>query len=330
MPTAKRSAALPTAVIGLDLGGSKLAAALFGADGNPLVKRSLSLERRKGHAVGELVLSQARRLLQTAEERRLAVRAVGVCVPGIVAPKSGRVWAPNIPEWDDYPLKAELKTAVSAQAIKVAIDSDRAASILGEVWQGAARECRDAIFLAIGTGIGAGILSEGRVVRGANGIAGAIGWLALDRPFCPEYVECGCFETHASGHGIARCARAAVSEQKEYRGPLREASPLTAHDVFAAYETGDKIAAEVLRQAIQFWGMASANLISLFNPQMLVFGGGVFGPAAQFLESIAAEARRWAQPVAIERVEFVTSQLGADAALYGAAYLALRSLRIGR
>jgi glucokinase len=313
------------AVIGLDLGGTKLASALFNADGEPLVKRSLPLERRAGHAVGELVASQVRRLLETATKRNLAVRAVGVCVPGIARPQTGRVWAPNIPGWDDYPLKAEIKAAVSDQAVKIAVDSDRAASILGEAWQGAARECRNAIFLAVGTGIGAGILVEGRVLHGAEGIAGAIGWLALDRPFQPEYTSCGCFESHASGEGIAKVAIQVLARRKGYRGTLQAASPITAHDVFAAYEQDDEVAKEVLAQAIEFWGMASANLISLFNPEKIVFGGGVFGPATQFLNAIGAEARRWAQPVAMERVTFESSQLGGDAALYGAAYLALRA-----
>lgn len=328
MPSAKRSATQPQAVIGLDLGGTKLAAALFDADGRAIVKRSLPLEKREGHAVGELIVSQVRRLLQTGEQRNLAVRAVGICVPGIVQPKTGRVWAPNIPGWEDYPLKAEIKAAVSAQAVKVAIDSDRSASILGEAWQGAARECRNAIFLAVGTGIGAGILMDGRVLNGAHGIAGAIGWMALDRPFRADYIACGCFESHASGEGIASVAREAVARRRGYSGPLRTKSALTAHDVFAAYETGDDIAKEVLTEAIELWGMASANLISLFNPERIVFGGGVFGPATQFIEAIETEARRWAQPVAMKQVTFCASQLEGDAALHGAAYLALRATRV--
>ena len=263
MPSAKRSATQQQAVIGLDLGGTKLAAALFDAEGRAIVKRSLPLKKRQGYAVGELLTSQVRRLLQTGEQRKLAIRAVGICVPGIVAPKTGRVWAPNIPGWDDYPLKAEIKAAVSDQAVKVAIDSDRSASILGEAWQGAARDCRNAIFLAVGTGIGAGILVDGRVLHGAHGIAGAIGWLALDRPFRTENTACGCFESHASGEGIAAVAREVVTKQHDYKGPLRMTQPLTAHDVFSAYGQGDVIAKEVLARAIQLWGMASANLISL-------------------------------------------------------------------
>ncbi|HEX4413354.1 MAG TPA: ROK family protein [Lacipirellulaceae bacterium] len=325
MPTAKRSRQLPQAVIGLDLGGTKLAAALFDTAGQPLIRRGLPLKQREGHAVGELVVSQIRRLLQTAEQRKLSVCAVGVCVPGIVRPQSGRVWAPNIPGWDDYPLKAEIKAAVSNQAVKIAIESDRTASILGEAWQGAARDCRNAVLMAVGTGIGAGILIDGRVLRGAHGIAGAVGWMALDRPFRPEYVERGCFESHASGHGIANMAHEAVERRQQFSGRLQNASTITAQDVFAAYETGDESATDVLQNAIAFWGMASANLISLFNPERLIFGGGVFGPATRFLDAIATEARRWAQPVAFEQVTFAASQLDDEAALYGAVYLALRA-----
>jgi glucokinase len=236
------------------------------------------------------------------------------------------VWAPNIPGWDDYPLKAEIKAAISDQSVRIAIESDRSASILGEVWQGAARDCRNAIFLAVGTGIGAGILADGRVIDGAQGIAGAIGWMALGRPFRPEYVASGCFESHASGEGIANMAREAASRRQHFGELQRDAAELTAHDVFAAYAAGDEVAQEVVAQAIEYWGMASANLISLLNPELLVFGGGVFGPATQFLDAIAAEARRWAQPIAFTRVKFVASQLGGDAALYGAAHLALRTV----
>ena len=330
MPKVKRPATGNEAVIGLDLGGTKLASALFDADGQVILKRQLPLERRAGHAVGELVVSQVRRLLETAAQRKLAVRAVGVCVPGIVQPGSGRVWAPNIPGWDDYPLKAEIKAAVSKQAVRIAIESDRAASILGEVWQGAAKDCRDAIFLAVGTGIGAGILVDGRVLQGAHGVGGAIGWMALDRPYRAEYASCGCFESHASGEGIAKVARSLIECRPNYYGPLRGEEPVTAQAVFAAYEAGDEIAKEVLAEAVGFWGMASANLISLFNPERIVFGGGVFGPATQFLSAIAAEAERWAQPVAFKQVEFVASRLEGDAALYGAGYLALRASQLAK
>jgi glucokinase len=306
----------PSAIIALDLGGTKLASAFFTADDpKPRGARSTPIARGGGDAVGTLIVREVRRLRTLASRRGVDVHAVGVSVPGIVNARTGDVWAPNIPGWDNFPLRRLLREA--EPELSVVVDSDRSASIVGEAWQGAARGCRDAVFLAVGTGIGAGILAGGRVLRGAHGIAGAIGWLALDRPFRPEYVSCGCFEHHASGEGLAKVAKS-----------LGAKGAVTARDVFAAYARGDAVAKKVLRQAVEFWGLAAANLVSVFNPEKVIFGGGVFGPAAQFLDAIAAEARRWAQPVSMRRVTFEASQLGPKAALYGAAYLALR--RVGK
>jgi glucokinase len=316
------------AVIALDLGGTKLASALFSADGRGFEKRRVELKSHAGDAVGQLIVKQIERLQEAAAKRDVEVAAIAICVPGIADPESGRVWAPNLPGWTDYPLRSEIRRALVNNDIKVVVESDRAASILGETWLGAARGCRHAVFLAIGTGIGAGILVDGHVLHGAHNIAGAVGWLALDRPFKQKYIDRGYFETYASGDGIARTAIELLSRQRGYRGSLRTKSPLTAHDVFAAYEERDEIAKEVLSQAVECWGMASANLISLFNPEVIVFGGGVFGPAIPFIDAIAEEARRWAQPIAVQRVKFEPSQLGGDAALAGTAYLALRAARL--
>lgn len=306
----------------LDLGGTKLASALVVGDGPPLEQQIAPLAGRGGAAAGQLVIDQVRRLAAAAGQRGLQLHGIGVCVPGIVAASTGRVWAPNIPGWTDYLLRDEIVAVVADAEINVAVGSDRAASILGEAWRGAARGCRHAVFLAVGTGIGAGILCDGRVIDGAHGIAGAIGWWALDRPFRPEYKDRGCFESHASGDGLAKQARAALARRPDYVGPLRAAGEPTAHDLFAAFESGDEIAKEVLGAAIELWGMAAANLVSLLNPEMVIFGGGVFGPATRFLDAVYAEAQRWGQPIAMERVKFAASQLGDQAALFGAAYLA--------
>jgi glucokinase len=205
----------------------------------------------------------------------------------------------------------------------VTIDSDRAAYILGETWRGAARGARDAVFLAVGTGIGAGILSGGKLIRGYGDVAGAIGWLALDRPFLPRYVQHGCFEDQASGPGLVRVARDLIGADASYSGELRGIADLDAGNIFAAHERGDALASKVIDNAIELWGMAAANLVSLFNPEMIVFGGGVFGPAVKFLDRIYDEAKRWAQPIAIGQVRFVASELGSDAGLFGAGRLAM-------
>jgi glucokinase len=315
-------------VIGLDLGGTKLAAAILADDGAILHCAHCALESRGGDDVGRLITDQLAALLAYARAGDLPIRAIGASVPGIYHHEPGTVWAPNIGGWACYPLRTLLEAQAGAGVV-VAIDSDRACSILGEVARGAARGCAHAIFLAVGTGIGAGILVAGEVLRGAHDIAGATGWMALDREYRPEYEACGCFEAHASGAGIAHQVRRRLAESPDYNGPLRRIDParLAAHDVFAAFDQGDVLAQAVIADAIALWGMAVANLVSLFNPEVVVFGGGLFGPAAPLLDRIVAEARRWAQPISIRRVAIRVTALGPEACLYGTGQLALNALR---
>jgi glucokinase len=311
-------------VIAIDLGGTKIAAALVSDAGEIRSRGHALLGGRGGGDVAAAIVELAREIFDEHPAHETPIAAVGVAVPGIYRAERGTVWAPNIPGWDDYPLREELCRALGGDTA-VVIDSDRAAYILGEAWNGAARGARDAIFLAVGTGIGAGILVDGRVLRGHADIAGAIGWLALDRPFRDAYVGCGCFEYHASGPGLTSVTRAMLEATPDYAGELRllAANELTTARLFAAYDRGDQVATRVLHDAIEFWGMASANLVSLFNPETIVFGGGVFGPAVRFLERIRIEAARWAQPISMGQVRFVASTLGGDAGLLGAARLAM-------
>jgi glucokinase len=313
------------AVIGLDLGATKLAGAVFNDEGEILFKDTLRLEKRNGKEVGELIKLMLKNLLN----KEIEITAIGACVPGISYSKTGRVWAPNIPGWDNYPLMAEIKSVIHNDKIKVNIDSDRSCYILGEVWRGAAKGCRHAIFLAVGTGIGAGILIDGKALRGSNDIAGAVGWLALDKPYDEKYKSCGCFEYHASGQGLVKVAQEFLSRVKGYKGKLKEikSTDLNTRNIFDAYKEKDPVAEKVIDQAIEFWGMTVANLVSLFNPEIIIFGGGVFGPALPLLDDIMNEAQKWGQPISINQVKLEGSKLGGDAGLYGAGYLALQSLR---
>ncbi|HVE61178.1 MAG TPA: ROK family protein [Chitinophagaceae bacterium] len=308
-------------LLGIDLGGTKLAAGVFNESGKILSKEIVPLEGRKGKDVGELITEAITKHLKAS-----SIESIGVCVPGISRIKSGTVWAPNIPGWDDYPLMDEIKQATAN--VSVTIDSDRACYILGEHWQGAAKQINDAIFLAVGTGIGAGILVNGKVLRGAHDIAGAVGWMALNRPFKNKYTACGCFEYHASGEGIAKMAREILHGQKDYSGELKKINPenITASNIFSAFEKNDLVAVLVIQQCIECWGMAVANLVSIFNPEKIIFGGGIFGPAVKFIDAIGEEAAKWAQPISITQVSLEPSALGGDAGMYGAGFLALQNL----
>ena len=319
-------------VIGIDLGGTKLAGAVFDQDGQILARDTAAIDGRAGHDVATLLLERLQELRQCMAASD-APTAVGVSVPGIYRAQRGTVWAPNIAGWDDFPLRDVLRDAVGRD-MDVVIDSDRAAYILGETWRGAARGARDAIFLAVGTGIGAGILVNGAILRGSGDVAGAIGWLALERPFHPKWKACGCFEHQASGPGLVRVARALLdgadrTEEGDgrdtYDGELRRVLPdnLTTAAIFSAHARGDTLATRVVDNAVELWGMAAANLVSLFNPETIIFGGGVFGPAAKFIDRIRDEAERWAQPIAVRQVRFVCTTLNGDAGLYGAGRLTM-------
>lgn len=300
------------AVIGIDLGGTKVAAAIFHADGKMLLKETKLLDGATGEKVADLIVEVVNSLIE--QKNDVHIDAVGICIPGIVYSKKDTVWAPNIPGWDNFPLKAHLEKGLGREDIKIFIESDRTCYILGEVWKGAAKGCTDAIYLAVGTGIGAGILLDGRIIHGSNDIVGATGWMALENPYTHEWDQCGCFETYASGNGIGYQAK------KLYRDNTK-----SSYDVFAGYGK-DPIATEILDKAIQMWGMGAANLVSLFNPEKVIFGGGIFGPAVQFIPRIYKEACKWGQPISMKEVKFCASAIDGEAALLGATALALRAI----
>ena len=313
------------AVIGVDLGGTKVAAALYDQSGKMYSKEVKLLNGAEGDAVGQLVVEVINTLILRSQD--ITVDAIGICVPGIVYSKKETVWAPNIPGWDNYPLKKCIQDGLNRPDLTVCVESDRTCYILGEVWKGAARGCDNAIYLAVGTGIGAGILLDGNIIHGANDIVGATGWMALQYPYTEEYIPCGCFEYYASGNGIATQAHRELRCARNYTGKLSEKpiEQITSHDVFAAYAEGEPIATKVLDKAIEMWGMGTANLVSLFNPEKIIFGGGVFFFFVQFITRIYNEACKWGQPISMQDVKFCASEVQGEAALLGATYLAIRA-----
>ena len=292
-------------VIALDLGGTKLATALFSDDGEILITETILLEKRKGKEVGSLIIQQANLLLQKAKKINIHVSALGICIPGIAYKKTGKVWVPNIQGWEDYPLLEELQNGIENKDIQIKIESDRACYILAEAWKGNGQGYHDIIFLSVGTGIGAGILINREVFHGANDISGAIGWMALSKPFDDKFIPCGCFEYNASGEGLVKVAKQLIVEKKFRESTLnsKDSNHITAKDIFEAYDANDQLAIAVINNAIEYWGMAVANLVSLFNPEKIIFGGGVFGPALKFLDAIYEEAKKWAQPISIQLVK---------------------------
>ncbi|MBO5268400.1 MAG: ROK family protein [Muribaculaceae bacterium] len=312
------------AVIALDIGGTKVEGAVVAPDGSIMVSLRTLHGDRVGLAVGEEAAEMVGSLLVQAKALDVDITAVGVCVPGIVNREAGSVWAPNIPGWECFPLR-DVLLRVLPHDVPVFIDSDRSCCIYGETWLGAAAGVQNAVFVAVGTGIGLGIKIDGHVLHGFGDIVGAGGWLALKPPYHNKYDACGCLEYYASGNGIGARARDLLAQG--HTGCMlpgaKSVDEITSHDVFAAYDADDDVARAVLHRAVELWGMLAANLVSLLNPEVIVWGGGVFGPATRFIDDIRTEAAKWAQPVAMEQVRLIASRTTHNAILSGAAYIAL-------
>lgn len=282
-----------THVLAVDLGGTKTAVALVDEQGRMTDRRSLPAAHSLEASVAQI---------REAFDERAA--AVGVIVPGIYAPATGRAWCPNLWGPDEVPL---LRAMEDRFPVPVFVDSDRSGHVLGESWLGAARGLRHVVFVAIGTGIGIGILSDGAVVRGVSGIAGAAGWFALDPEWKEPYRRVGCWEAEAAGPAVARLAGLP-----------------DARAVAAAARAGDAATRRVLDRAALYTAMGIANLISLLNPEAVVLGGGLMAGAGDLLlDRIRAEVTRWAQPIAASQCRIELTQLGESAGLLGAARLAL-------
>ncbi|HEX2867732.1 MAG TPA: ROK family protein [Ignavibacteriales bacterium] len=314
------------AVIAINLLSTGLTSAALGNSGKVLFKESFSIEGLKGAEVSRLIKNQISKILNLYKNKPIQIKSAGISVPGIYNSKTGCVWAPNIEGWEDYPLKQDMKFFLIEHGVNVKIANTRTCYILGEMWLGAAQKSKNAIYLSIGKGIGAGILVDGNVLHGFNDGVGAAGWLTVNDSFVPEYKLRGSLEFLASASGILHSVKTMLEKKKDFQGVLAQKDPeeITLNDIFEAYRMKDPVAQKVLRQCRKYWGMATANLISLFNPEIIIFGGSLFGPAQQFLDEIKEETSRWAQPLFMKQVKIVGSQLGSNAGLIGAGHLAMK------
>jgi glucokinase len=280
-------------VLAVDLGGTKTATAVVDESGGTTDKHKFPANHSLEGAVSVIAGIAA---------AAGGIDQVGVIIPGIYDPRKGTAWAPNLWGWDAVPLREALEAKL---AVPVVISSDRSGYVLGEQWLGTARGVEDLVFVAVGTGIGVGILSGGRLIEGAHGIAGAAGWMAVDRAWKQEYAKTGCWETEAAGPAVAKRAGMASAEEV-----VREARAGNQHALTALRETASYLAAGI------------ANLISLLDPDMVVLGGGLMQAADLFIDRLRDEVPKWAQPVTAKLTKIEVTTLGEDAGLLGAARLA--------
>ncbi|MGD8537517.1 MAG: ROK family protein [Candidatus Aminicenantes bacterium] len=308
--------------IGMDVGGTKISAALFTPEGKISSRIKNPIDTSHPEKINSQIVNIVKDLESVVKKSAGDIKAIGIAIPGIVYNASGKVWAPNIPGWDHYPLRDNLQRELT---LPLVLDSDRSAYVLGEQWCGNAKGLKDVVFLAVGTGIGAGIIVDGVLCRGSEDIAGAVGWFALDPIFREEYAEMGCFEAEASGNSVARKAIQLIREGEPssisdlVKGNLDD---ITAETVAEAARRNDVLAKKVIDSTIKYLSMGIANIVSILNPRMIVLGGGLFQAGDLFLDPIRTEFRRWAQPIAAKNVKIELSSLGEDAGLYGAGKLA--------
>jgi glucokinase-like ROK family protein len=275
-------------------------------------------------------LELLRRLLAAEGALPSDLRGVGVGVPGPVDHAEGRVVSPPImPGWNGFPVRATLAELVGCP---VFVDNDVNLMAIGEHAVGAARGVDNFVFVKIGTGIGAGIVANGDVMRGADGCAGDLGHVSVDakgrRCTCGNH---GCLEVEAAGPAIAReGVRAATAGAAPLLAAVLERQGyLEARDVGEAAARGDLGALAVLREAAGKIGLTLASVVSLLNPSLIVLGGGVSRIGDAFLAEIRTAIYRRSLPLATRNLPIVTSDLGADAGVIGASVLAARGLLTG-
>ena len=309
-------------VIGLDAGGTKLLAAVVDEGGEVLHRaiRTWPVEAQR-----EDVLLRFVTAVQEAQREAGPVDAIGVGLPATMDIESGTPMGSRHLPIAGFAFRDWLAGETS---LPVHVDNDAALAMLAEHREGAARGTREAIMLTIGTGIGGGIISGGRLLRGASGSAGEPGHMTIDAdgPPCPG--DCpgrGCLEAYVSGPALARMGYeyAAMAPDYNLGRMLAEKGELTAADVVHAARAGDPGAHEGLQRMGEKLGAGIAGLLNLLDPEVVVIGGGFGSDAGErLLEPAARVARERALEPAASRVRIVPAELGEDAGVLGAAMLA--------
>lgn len=295
-------------VLGIDLGGTKMYGALSDLGGTVLDEVIIGQHGTSGEESYDRLVTLIDRLLASPKALGRKVRGIGVGVPGITLHHQGIVkWAYTL-QWQDFPLKARLSDRYE---LPITIDNDVNLAALGELWFGAGQNAQNMILIAIGTGIGAGIIIDGALYRGSTEASGEIGSMVPGREFLGrDFRDFGALESVASGTGIAERAR----EMLKAQGAKLYPDGVTAEEVFDAARLGQAWAWSVIEETVDFLAMAIANLTVMFDPEVIILGGGVSRSADMLIEPISRRING-AVP-ALPRL--VTSRLGLRAAAMGA------------
>jgi glucokinase-like ROK family protein len=311
-------------VIGIDMGATHLTVALADFSARILDEIEIPFDITQGPrpclAQAEALMTE---LLEKNDMHLEQIFAIGMGVPGPIVSKEGMVVAPPImPGWDGYPIRQDMEAKWN---IPVSLNNDAELGVLGEWAYGAGRGEEHLAYIKVGSGIGAGLLLNGQIYQGATGSAGEIGHLTIDEngPLC-DCGSTGCLEAVAGGKAIARQAREVIASGKRTQlssmGPPEE---LTARDVAAAARRGDLPSQEIIARAGSYLGIAIAGMVNLFNPRVVVIGGGVSQIGDLLLQPIRDTVSRRSLAGAAQVAKINTAILRRRSSIMGAVVQAL-------
>jgi len=309
-------------ILGVDLGCTKIKTALVDPGGRILASALRPTHPEKGPegVIAEAVAS----IEECRTDKKCKAQAVGVGVAGQVDGSTGTVrFAPNL-RWKEVPLGRRLEKAVR---LPVYVTNDVRAAAFGEWKHGAGRGETDLVVLFVGTGIGGGVISSGRMLDGSTNTAGELGHMTIKvggrRCHCPNR---GCLEAYAGGWAIAERAQEAVRNNPEGGELLTSLAGgienITAATVSKAYLEGDALARELVGETVQYLSAGAVSIVNAFNPRLLVMGGGVVEGLPELVQMVEKSVREKALKSAASGVQVVQASLGDDAGSIGAAALA--------
>jgi len=305
-------------VISIDIGGTKISAATIDNKGKIYNFLKEKTDKRGGKFVILQLLKIIKLLLNKLNTYSEKIVGIGISIPGIV--RNGIiVWAPNIPSWKNLPLSNILKQQLKLNIPIILVD-DRSAAIMGEYWKGHAKNKKNAIFIIIGTGVGAGLLINGKPFSGSYGVAGSIGWMVINRNGKIRKPKKGLLEESIAGPAIAKKARNAILTNKKTilaKMCNNNLNLITSEMVFKAAKKRDPIARKIISEIVTYIGIAISNVISLLNPEIVLIGGGVGQELTNYLKRITKIVKIFAQPYASKKVKIKISKLKENTYLLG-------------
>lgn len=307
--------------VGVDIGGTKVAAGLVNANGEILSQTRVPMVGNASAEAGlGATLSAISKALPT-DARQIA--GIGICAPGPLDPRTGVILnPPNLPCWRDFPLAAEVQKAYS---VPVNVDNDANAAALAEARWGAARGYSNVFYATLGTGIGTGVVFDGKIYHGRTGAAGEGGHVSIDRngPIC-FCGKPGCIEVFASGTAIVKRARAKVAEgRKSLLSEMASGDPqsITGETIAQAVGAGDVLAREIMNDCAEMLALWLSNMVDVLDPEIIVIGGGAAALYEPFFDAIRERLPELAINPRAHEITIAPARYGADSGIAGGAAL---------